>query len=529
MGGTLDFIKNDEEVHLNCFYKKNSQFLAKNQINLQINNLKQTNKSASVSSNNFKNNRFDIKIVKCKWENEEATMILISDITQKVYIERMKQIQEYKNQMLSTVTHNLKTPLNGLMVFIQSAIINNKQKSVQDQLSLALKNSKLLLFMINDLLDYSRMQSQKAFDLCFSKFDIYDVLYEIKSLLQSQIKQKKLNFIIDIQISEQQRFIINDKVRLQQILLNFIQNSIKFTLKGQIKVTVYCIPQKINQIYFSILDTGIGVSENKKQNLFKIYGNALFNIKNKKHGVGLGLSVCKKLISQLGEKKSISVESIKNKGTKFTFSIYKKHPKDNKFIMNLISYSSLHEIQNNLFIHKVQNNYNCILKCTIQKQKNIIQDKYTLNTKDSLTIHQCILELQKIFWKKTNILIVDDVICNITCLKILLKPLKNLNIDEAYNGKEAVEKIQKNNNYDLIFMDINMPILDGFQATLKIKEMINNKSINFTSVIIVSAFNDQADIEKSFKMGASEYISKPIQIQNLLSIFQNIKLPHLQI
>ncbi|EGR27690.1 response regulator receiver domain protein, partial [Ichthyophthirius multifiliis] len=253
--GSIDNIKIDEEVHLNCIYKKNIFKSVHESLNF----------SAAINSTLFKkqlkylkNTRFDIKIVKCKWENEEAVMVLISDISQKVYIERINQIQEYKNQMLSSITHNLKTPLNGIMVMLQSALASNKSKSIQEQLTLGLKNS-----------------------------------------------------------------------------------------------------------------------------------------------VGLGLA-------------------------------------------------------------------------------------------------------------------------------FLLKPFINLIIDEAYNGQQAIEKVLQNKNYDYIFMDINMPVVDGFQATQRIKELVDQKIIQPTNIIMVSAFNDQYDIEKSFKMGAQEYVSKPIYISNILSAIQRIQKANLK-
>ncbi|EAS07821.2 response regulator receiver domain protein (macronuclear) [Tetrahymena thermophila SB210] len=804
---------------------------------------------------------FDIKIVKCKWEDEVAVMVLLSDISQKVVNERMRQVNNYKNEMLSSITHNLKTPLNAVMIMIESAILSNSLQQAQKQLQLAQNSGRLLLYMINDLLDYSRLSSSRPFHLSFQSFYLQDLLLNIKSLLYQQFQSKNIDLQFHIFIKDVNQILINDKQRIEQVLLNLCQNALKFTFQGFVKINVFEDETRPNDLFFQVQDSGLGISDEAKKNLFKIYGNMIINSQNKRHGVGLGLAVCRKLVSQLGSEKVIQIESFKGKGSSFTFSIYKKHPfnqeddillpkfrslkyiqmkknvSEKELVMNSnqnvqlienqrlrrnsltnmkksihfeennpltkISSQNMEETLNGKSQFNLQNqvknkeknssqssssmetskkdifnekqNNQSINFLNLSKQKILLNNeipqnnKFKLNAKDqkpkSIYNRQCSLEFQQLcnnltsteedcsekkqaisiplmstkileeknlsanncgsnqqfihhtqsdthlnlkednanelkkksktlvqhqkilyqnnqfnfnhnfnlmqtseqsstpissnktivqaqifqeyqlrdqfikqsqastsqnlnfntlqnqredsqqynricknsisqprlsilqeldastqnessvlknaifraahlkaenqfdsiqpysclkynemadfgntstpksspttnyqldmlnqlIWKKTNLLIVDDTIFNIMALKTILKNVNNLVFDEAYNGQQAIEKVLQKKNYDLIFMDINMPVLDGFEATQSITRLIEQKKIPYTTIIIVSAFNDESDRQRSFQSGAKAHIDKPVTLDNIYKAIKTVKLPHLQV
>ncbi|EAS02763.2 response regulator receiver domain protein (macronuclear) [Tetrahymena thermophila SB210] len=337
-----------------------------------INNLsyKYTNKS----ENNLKSKQypilyFDIQLVKCQWEENDAVMVIMNDISEKVMNLRLKEGDKYKDEMLATVTHNLKTPLNSMILLINKLLKKEKRNK---ELKIISQSSNMLLSMIMDILDYQCIK-RKTFKLQIEAFDILDVINEIKQLYQitADIKGLEINIVNNIQNPDMQ-LVLQDMDRIKQILNNLVGNAIKFTKKGSITIiigydTTYSndsikkeqnsqdqlkdenntpelqannnsiktdaeksvklnnyqrIFQNNGVISIQVKDTGSGIDHSLQQNLFKIFATHDHNDGSTKHGVGLGLTVCRKLVKLIGPRRSLLLDSTPGIGSSFTFFIY---------------------------------------------------------------------------------------------------------------------------------------------------------------------------------------------------------------
>ena len=201
---------------------------------------------------------FDIKVGRIHWQNEQAFLILMSDISAVKLVRKLQELDAYKDRLLATVSHDLRTPLNGLNGILELLTSRLFEKEIQKYLKIATRCSGLLLFMINDILDFSQITSGKL-RLSFSKCEITQIVKEVSYMLKFQFKRKNLRLIIDIQPELKCQFIFCDYRRVQQVLLNLLSNALKFTNEGYIRMS---IRKKIYandriMVQFIVEDTGI--------------------------------------------------------------------------------------------------------------------------------------------------------------------------------------------------------------------------------------------------------------------------------
>ncbi|KAL4449269.1 hypothetical protein ABPG74_015651 [Tetrahymena malaccensis] len=267
---------------------------------------------------------FDIKLVNCQWDNTEACLCVLINLSQKVLNERQYRLEEYQKRMMSTITHNLKTPLNGIILLLQS-LIQQKDQIAEDlyyQIIDIYTNSELLLCMINDVIDYSKIQSD-SFKLVTSKFDISKLLYEIKDMYSTQLEKKQLQLILDYENLKDFTF-NTDYERLKQILVNLTGNALKFTFEGYIKIVIKESNLDSNIVEVQVTDTGSGISKHIKQSLLqkKITDDHKHKL-DKQSGSGIGLNICQQLVEKLGPHSKLFIQSVEKQGTKISFYLYK--------------------------------------------------------------------------------------------------------------------------------------------------------------------------------------------------------------
>ncbi|KAL4498582.1 hypothetical protein ABPG72_019700 [Tetrahymena utriculariae] len=267
---------------------------------------------------------FDIKLVNCQWDNTEACLCVLINLSQKVLNERQNRLEEYQKRMMSTITHNLKTPLNGIILLLQS-LIQQKNQISEDlyyQIIDIYTNSELLLCMINDVIDYSKIQSG-SFKLVTQKFDISKLLYEIKDMYSAQLEKKQLQLILDYEHLKDFTF-NTDYERLKQILVNLTGNALKFTFEGYIKIVIKESYLDSNIVEIQVTDTGNGISKHIKQSLLqkKITDDHKHKL-DKQSGSGIGLNICQQLVEKLGPHSKLFIQSVEKQGTKISFYLYK--------------------------------------------------------------------------------------------------------------------------------------------------------------------------------------------------------------
>ncbi|MEZ5023342.1 MAG: ATP-binding protein [Chitinophagales bacterium] len=379
--------------------------------------------------------------------------------TEKLKQERQLADQKalYKTKFLTNMSHELRTPMNaimGLNTLMLGSELNEKQKEYTKAIHLSCEN---LLWIINDILDQAKIESGKL-KIKSEPFNIKAVIDQVKLLLINKIQEKDIQFILKLDETIPES-VIGDPIRIFQVLTNLIGNAIKFTEEGSITVSVTQQETKNEtaNLLFEVEDTGIGIQKDQLESIFKSF-EQVGSTKTKNfgnQGTGLGLSIAKELVELMGGE--IKVESEFNQGSKFYFTLPFQ-----------------------------------IAKETLKNEK---------------TEQQYIPEGLKI-------LLVEDTPMNqFVAVELLQKHLKNPIIEKANNGKEALDKIE-NKSYDLVLMDIKMPIMDGLEAT----QLIRAKGENYYKNIPILGLTANAipqQIEACFNAGMNECVTKPINIDEL--------------
>ena len=349
-----------------------------------------------------------------------------------------------KSLFLANMSHEIRTPMNGIIGMtdiLKHTYLNNKQKEYLSIINLSANN---LLTIINDILDFSKIEAGQI-ELETINFDLREQIDEIVQLLALKTKEKKLKLLSNI-ADDIPKIINGDTVRLKQIIINLVNNAIKFTEKGSIKIESKLQEENLKNItiLFKIIDTGIGISDEGKKKLFKSFSQTDSSTTRKYGGTGLGLTISKKLSELMGGE--IGVESEVNKGSIFWFTVVlNKYIKDEK----------IQEIE----IKKEE------------KPKDIIINN-----------------------KKLNILLAEDNPINQRVAVFNLKKLGH-KIDIAENGRVALEMF-KNGNYDVILMDVQMPEMDGIEATIKIRIFEKEENKKAIPIIAMTANALKGDKEE---------------------------------
>ena len=279
----------------------------------------------SSSSEEGMKKAFKVKVFPLLWDDEEAIALLLDDITRQKIITELKTADRNKDLVIAMVSHDLRTPLNGMLGLVDIAMKNIKDTSTLAYLEACKNSGGLMLNFVNSILDLHQIKDNKL-NLIYSKIFLSTLLKEIKALFAQvcRVKQLYLNIEIDPRVP---KTLATDKSRLTQILVNLLGNAFKFTFYGGVTIKADIENEDLNWIKFSIIDTGIGIKKEDQDKLFKMYGK--LDQKDKKissNGVGLGLTISNTLATLLSshENQSIKIESTLSKGTCFSFVVQSK-------------------------------------------------------------------------------------------------------------------------------------------------------------------------------------------------------------
>lgn len=391
---------------------------------------------------------------KLKIEVDKATEKLIN---QNIELEKAKKQAEKSNLLksafLANMSHEIRTPMNAIVgltdILKEDDILETDKRKYLDLIS---KSNGHLLNLINDVVDISKIESNEM-KISSHTFCLNDLMLELlesqEIILKKSNKKSDIDYSLNLGLSDVLSNINADSTRLKQILLNLLNNAYKFTPKGIIE---FGYTLKEDYLHFYVKDTGIGIEESKLGYIFERFTQAEGDTTRKFGGTGLGLSISKSLVELSGGE--INVVSTFGEGSVFTFTIPYLESMD------------------------------------ISTKDIIIQNEFD--------------------FKDLNILVAEDDNLNYTVLKALLKPL-GCNLKRVKNGAEAISEITKNKNYGVILMDIQMPEMDGIEATKRITEITKD-----IPIIALSANAFEDEMYKIKEAGSVDYITKPITRDVLL-------------
>lgn len=405
--------------------------------------------------------------------NVKGALFISRDITSRIiYEEELKKEKERainaskaKSEFLANMSHEIRTPLNGIIGMTNLTMETNLNKEQRENLNLVKSSSKTLLKIINNILDLSKIEA--------GKMEIEEKEFKLRKIMKNTIKifepianDKKIDLELSIEESIEDN-LFGDYHKLNQIFNNLISNAIKFTNSGFVKITIEKEmdilgdnDENIEYIRCFVEDSGIGIKEEDLNKLFKFFSQVDSSYTKKHQGTGLGLYISKKLAQMLNG--NIYVSSVYGQGSRFE------------------------------------------LKLPLKKSKSLYEKDKNGNR----------IELYKKYNLKV-LLVEDDLISQFMMEKFLKK--QRLSYKIANNGEEAVD-IAKKEDFDIILMDIQMPLMDGIEATRIIRQ--NNKKVK---IIAVTAYATRKDENKFLNLGMDYYIPKPVDFEDLIRVFSKIE------
>ncbi len=391
--------------------------------------------------------------------------------------EAAEQASLAKSEFLSRMSHEIRTPMNGIIGMTEIARQNSKNSAkVDDCLKKVALSSKHLMSLINDVLDMSKIESGKI-QLKNEIFDLRLFLENLENIYSTQAEEKEIAFAITLS-GNIDAFIEGDSLRLNQILTNLLSNAFKFTAKGgKITLSVSELKQENDFLWlrFSVKDTGIGIKEENLEKIFETFEQENVDITHKFGGTGLGLSIVRKFSELMGG--CVDVHSEYGKGSEFTLDL--------PFAMT----------ENSAKID--------------WKNKNSSGKENT--------------ESKTYDFTGKHILLAEDNELNREIAVELIGAVTGAVIDEAEDGEKAVELFSKSelHHYDLILMDIQMPKMNGFEATRAIRAM-ERKDAETVPIVAMTANAFAEDEEKSRQAGMNAHLSKPLEISAVLAAMNEI-------
>jgi len=390
----------------------------------------------------------------------------------KLAIEKAEKSSEAKSEFLSIMSHEIRTPLNAVIGMSNLLIMNEPRPDQIESMDILKFSAGNLLAIVNDVLDFNKIESGK---LLFenTRFNMVDLMLNICGGHMKAAQEKGLLFDLDVDPAFNRKVLFGDPTRITQVIFNLVTNAIKFTSKGGIWVKAICIEDRHNTVTvnFMVKDTGIGIAKEKVDLIFEPFIQESLSTTRQYGGTGLGLAIVKRLLELQGLK--IQVSSQLGQGSEFSFNM--EFP---------VSTEKVGESS---------------IRTNLKQSVQPVQDTENLGS--------------------LHLLIAEDNPVNVMLMKKLLSKWSIIPT-VAENGERAVELVQYG-NFDIILMDLQMPVMNGFDAAIEIRKMADPKKANIPIIALTASalFDIQ---EKIFQSGMNDYVSKPFKPNELLEKIQNL-------
>jgi signal transduction histidine kinase/CheY-like chemotaxis protein len=383
-----------------------------------------------------------------------------------IAVEKSEKSSQVQSDFLSTMSHEIRTPLNAVIGMSNLLMMESPRPDQKENLEILRFSAGNLLTLINDVLDFNKIESGKiAFESI--KFNLSELMNNICGGQMLKASEKGLNFQLHVDDFFKSKYVIGDPTRLSQIMFNLVSNAIKFTTKGGVKVAVTCAQDRLNEVVikFSVRDTGIGISAEKINAIFEPFTQESITTTRQFGGTGLGLAIVKRLL----ELQNVNISLVSEEGTGSEFF----------FLMTL-------PVSSEMIIPEAEPVKRVVVT-------NMDRSDYKL--------------------ANLQVLIAEDNPVNVMLMKKLFSKW-GITPVIAENGERAIELFQYG-SFDIILMDLQMPILDGFEAAKAIRKMPDVRKANVPIIALTaSALFDIKD--KVYESGMNDYVSKPFKPTELV-------------
>jgi two-component system, sensor histidine kinase len=373
-----------------------------------------------------------------------------------------------KSEFLANISHELRTPMNAIIGMTDLALGEELSPTLREFLSTARSNAQVLLELLNEILDFSRLEAGK-FVLQNMPFRMRDLIADLVRTFEFRAHDKGLQMQSHVDAAVPDR-LMGDPLRIRQVLMNFLTNAIKFTESGKISIDIALesSSQKEVEVKFSVADTGIGISTEDRERIFAPFTQVDASTTRRHGGAGLGLAIAGDLIREMGGRRAIQSEV--GRGSTFSFTLP--------------------------------------LSC-VPSRSAANQDSPRANgAADGVLSHASSFKL--------NVLLAEDMAANQMLVKHALKK-RGHSVEVANDGREAVEQATAG-NFDVILMDLQMPEMDGFEATAAIR---SDPRMSRVPIVALTAHAMSGDRERCLAAGMSDYLAKPLDLQQLIEVVES--------
>lgn len=397
-----------------------------------------------------------------KLRNARSELVLLNEKLNQT-VSDVEKLSNSRFEFLSTMSHELRTPLNGVIGITNVLILEKPRKDQEANLDILKFSAENLLLLINNILDVNKLDSN-TIELEKVEFDLSELITRIYLSSKHAALEKMLNYKLFIDPILTDKLVICDPTRITQVLLNLINNAIKFTDNGTVAISARSISlsDKILKVQFSVEDTGIGILPEKQNAIFEPFMQASTSTNRNYGGTGLGLPIVKKILSMFNSE--ISLSSEKNVGSKFTFEID-------------FNYLSKEQAESKIMVKP---------KADLEGLKVLIAEDNTIN--------RMVIEKTLKKWNIIPVLVED--------------------------GLNALQRLESE-DFDVILMDLHMPIMDGYEATANIRKLENATKANIPIIALTASVNEQVS-QNVIAATMNDYLSKPFNPEDLFEKLKDI-------